>query len=1492
MQSLKTYFSITLVTTFLLSIGLSNPIRRVNYTTPISVIEEGLPLDSPKNTLTYPFNENNTQQPSANPLFLSNPSNVKTTIEYNPATDQYEYDQKIGDYSVAPPTTIDRKTYSEQEFDKTMRSYWRERTKSEYSDGGSSVANGGSLIPKIKVPSDAFERLFGSNTIDIRMNGTAELIFGAQYSNTDNPNIPLQSRRNLNPNFDMNIQMNATGKIGDKIQLGLNYNTQTGFGFDNRFNLKYEGKEDEIVQLIELGNVSLPLSGTLIQGSQALMGVKNALKFGNLTVTSVLAQQQGDRKSISVQGGAQTQNFDMSAVEYEQNKHFFLSQDFKNNYDQAMANLPNIVSNSTITRMEVYVTNRTYATQNVRNVLAFTDLGESSIIHNANFINPVAGATTYPKNDNNNLDPLTIDITYPNVRGTGTAGVLSALPNAPIAGRDYEFLTNARLLQANEYTISPALGFISLNQQLNNDEVLCVSYEYTIQTPTGPKVYRVGEFSTEFTGGTNKMITKCLKSTQINTHIPMWDLMMKNIYSLGAYQVSNQGFRFYVMYQDIASGVKIPSLPEGQNLQGKLLLRVVGLDKLNNQNDQVPDGMFDFMEGKTINSNNGRIIFPVREPFGQNLRTKFTPTEVVLANKYAFDSLYRTTQVLARQNDPTHNRFYLVGQYQSASGAEISLNAINIPQGSVRVSAGGIPLQEGTHYTVDYSTGRVKIIDQAILNSGTKVDISFESQGLLSMQTKSFIGTHLDYKINKDFSLGGTMVHLTERPVGTKISVGDEAISNTIIGLDGNYKTESRWITRMLDKLPFYSTKEISSLTASFEAAKFLPGYNKISEQFNGGKKEGGVSYIDDFEGAESNYDLKNFAAWNLASIPQGQPTLFKEASAVFNDSIASGFNRAYLGWYNIDPAFSQPGGGLPIPSNIKGNPVILANNYQRLVSESELYPNKQYQNGNPPPPIQVLNLTYEPTKKGPYNYDVKGISGISEGINLDGSLKAPETRWAGIMRKMEPTDFEAANINYLEFWLMDPFDVDNGNTTQTGGDFYVNIGNISEDVIKDNQQSFENGLPANGVNTDVIYTKLAKVPTTQPLVNAFDNNASARQFQDVGLDGMNTTEEQAFWQYRYLQLIDNLYGNTSQAYIDAVKDPSNDDYKYFLDPTYAAANADILGSYAGFNGLEGNSPVSTSPTSNGSRTLPDIEDINRDNTLNASENYFQYKISLRPNEMIVGQNYINDMIESTNPVDKTKTKWYQFRVPIRDYEKQIGAIQDFKSIRFMRLLMKNFDQKSILRFARLEFVRGEWRPYQFSLLTPGLYIGSDLSNSTQFNLSTVNLEENAGKKPINYVLPPGFSRPVNTTTTNLQQLNEQSLQIKACNLPDGEARAVYKSTNYDMRPYKKLKMIVHAEASNNSNLLDEQATCFIRLGSDFDNNFYEYEVPLKVTNGTGTIANDKVWLNDLEVNLQDLVKFKNQRDVMMQSNPGINYQTPYSIYDPANPKKIGRAHV
>ncbi len=1430
--------------------------------------------DSPDVDLPYPIEDSHDPANNGKGVVdLDDPSNVKRETTYDPETGTFEFGKKMGDIDFRKPSTMTEEEYRQYQLEQALMKYWQDKV-AEDNKADEPVGP----IPTLELGKGKVTDWLGGK-IEIRPQGSIELKFGVNSNKVDNPQIPEGQRRMTTFNFDQNIQLNLIGSIGDRMKINMNYNTQATFDFQNQFKIHYRGTEDEIIQKIEAGNVSLPLNGSLISGSQSLFGIKSELKFGRLTVTSVASQQRGERKELEISGGARKTEFELYADNYEVNRHYYLNRYFRDTYDQSMSTLPLITSGIQITRIEVWITNRRNQVTDTRNIIGFTDLGESK-----DFQLPALNDGKGLVSPDNNVNSLYGDLKSDNaVRSfVNATNKLASYPKGALSQSEhFEKVENARMLTTQEYTYNAVLGYISLNQSLNNDEVLAVAYEYTKNGET----YQVGEFSTDGVAGQDALYLKLLKGTITNPRNQLWDLMMKNIYSIGAYQIDPSNFRMDVWYNNPLTSVDLNYIPKA-GVDKKPIVQVIGMDRLNQQQASVPDGVIDFVQvqkngnketgGATINPQNGRVIFTTAEPFGSTLDQALANAGISEAERKAivYQSLYDSTKTAAQQI-PALNRFKMKGTYQSSVASDISLNALNIPKGSVKVSAGGATLVEGQDYTVDYNLGRVKIINESVMQSGTPIKVSLESNSLFNIQTKTLLGTHLDYKVNKDFNVGATVLGLTERPLTQKVNIGDEPIRNTMLGLNTNYKTDVPFLTKMVDKIPFINTKEMSSVTFQGEYAHLIPGHSRAIGS-------NGNAYIDDFEGSQSAIDIRSFNNWVMASVPQGQPDLFPEGGLY--DDISAGYNRSKMAWYVIDQTVFFRNNSTT-PDNIKGNTEIQHNHFMREVLEQEVFPNKQLSTGQPSN-IPVFDVAYYPRERGPYNLDTSGINPTT------GEFTDPEEKWGGIMRQLTTNDFETSNIEFIQFWVMDPFSktVVNGSNEDSkntdGGDLYFNLGNISEDILRDGRKAYENGLPTSASYdaNDFYESNWARNPTAQQIVNAFDNNLDSRIYQDVGLDGWDDNGEKNKFASYYSWA--QSYFSGSPVKDKFVNDPTGDNYHFYRGDDYDAQNLDVLERYKNYNGLDGNSPttemaatMNTDGYPTAATTIPNVEDINQDNNLSESESYFQYKVSLRPQDMEVGKNYITDRIMATHSESDKQVYWYQFKIPVRSPDKVINNIPDFRSIRFIRMFMKGFSQRVVLRFARLELIRGEWRRYQDDLLADGEYIQGEESQTT-FNVGAVNLEENGNREPIDYVIPPGIQQELNAASANQAGLNEQSLVVDVCGLTDGDARATYRTLDLDVRSYKKLRMFIHAEDKDLSKPAgDDHVTAFIRLGTDFDRNYYEYEIPLKLSAWGSSRAED-IWpeANNMIINFSTLLKVKQNRNSAKAS-----VLLPFSLRDPEN---------
>ena len=1437
-----------------------------------------LPLSEESDSVAMPFGLRHTVPQNYEDLMadelaydLSTPSNIKTSAEYDPALGCYIVRTRLGNIDIGTPFLLTPEQYNNWQFRLSMQRYYRERNMGLITEKEKQPFN----ILDMNFDIGPLEKIFGPGGVSLKTQGSVQVSMGIKSNKTDNPSLSLSARRKTYFDFDQKIQATIAASVGNRLKFNMTYNTDATFDFDSKnLKLAYDGEEDDIVKSIEAGNVSMTTGSSLIRGSTALFGIKSKLQFGKLTATALVSQQNSESKTVNTQGGAQTTQFSVNADEYDQNRHYFLAHYFRDKYDRFAARLPYVASGINITRIEVWITNKSGKYDQSRNFVGFMDLAEEGKLANTHWTsNP---ALPNPANASNNL-LSTIKTEYPGARNiNNVTQVLEPLSAYGIeGGRDYEKVESARLLSTSEYTLNATLGYISLRSALNADEVLAVAYEYTLNG----QVYQVGEFSSDITTTDQALFLKMLKSTTSSPKLPMWHLMMKNVYSLGGYQIQKAKFKLNIKYLSDTTGTQINYLPV-PGLNNQSLLQVMNLDRIDSNEQSNPDGFFDFIDGYTIYPSTGKVVFPVVEPFGSHLAMKIG--NEALAQKYVYQELYDSTLVVARQY-ADNNKFMLTGEYQASAGSQIRLNAMNVPRGSVVVMAGGVRLTENTDYTVDYAMGIVTITNQSIIDSGQNISVTLENQSLFSTQRKTLLGLDLQYKLNKNLNIGATILHFSEKALIEKVNIGDETVNNSMLGFNLAYNGEFMWLTNLLNKIPTVNATQPSRLSLTAEVAKLLPHAQK-----SGSNK--GSSYIDDFESTQTGIDLRSPYSWFLASTPYdgGSDPLFPEAA--LSNNPAYGKNRALLNWYYIDRLFTQRNSSM-CPGYIKSDLKQLSNPYVREVTVQEVFPGRELTYGESST-IQTLNLSFYPDERGPYNLD-------NSDIDEQGRLLNPEKRWGGIMRRMDNTNFEQSNIEYIQFWLMSPF-LDPEADNLEGGDLYFNFGEISEDILKDGLKSYENGIPYDGNDQYLTETAWGRVSTQNSLTYSFDNNNGARKAQDVGLDGLPNDDEFVF--PTYSEYLEGLTRRLSPESIERMQtdrfsplnDPAGDNYHFYRGYDYDEQRLGILERYKRYNGVEGNSlspEDADDPLYQSSRSVPDVEDINQDNTLNEYERYFQYKVSIRPEDLVVGKNYITDKrvtIVPTRDGTNPEVEWYQFKIPMSDYERAVGSISDFSTVRFARMFMTGFKKTTHLRFATLELVRGEWRPYDFNLNNRG-----DAPAQGQLDISVVNIEENSTREPVNYVLPPGVTRINDPGQSQITQLNEQSMSLKVTGLAAGDARGVYRNTQQDLRNYSRIQMWVHAESliDDPTALRSGDLSIFLRLGTDVKNNFYEYEVPLELTpHGTYNryLTSDQyiVWPreNYLDFNLQSLVNLKKERNRAKRAEEeGVGFGILYTGRDPDN---------
>lgn len=1390
---------------------------------------------------------------------FSLPNPIRYEAFYDVQSGMYVLYPKVGNMVVGNPVSMTADEYHRYMLNNQLASYYREKSATNAltyrKDQEGALKKG--LLPSLNIRNKLFETIFGGNKIEIIPQGFASFDLGILYQSIDNPMILPQNRTSFAVDIKQRIQLGLLGKVGENLQLKANYDTQSGFAFENRLNLVWQAKgtwkdlqskglndkttggEDKIIKRVEFGNVNMPLSTSLIRGSESLFGLKTEFQLGKTYGTVVFSQQQGESRNIVAQGGGVMNTFKLNAIDYEDNQHYFLGHYFLGKYDDALDSYPQIKSRITINRIEVWVLDQgSGSLSDQKGILGIRDMGE--------------GIAGYPDNSQNNL--------YQGITGLGGAirDVNTAynaingksFPNANgvletyTDGEQFIFNRKARKLTSNEFTYQPQLGYISLNQRLNDNQLLAVSYSYTLNGDS--KVYKVGEFSEE----SPVLITKVLKpNTTVRTTSPMWDLMMKNIYSLNTNQINSDGFLLNVYYRDSQSG-KVNYLPNTP-LQDLNLLKLFNWDRLNMNNDLqenggvTGDGIFDFVPKITVDPENGKVIFTKAKPFGAYLQSRLGSNDP----KFVFNDLYDQQKQVASQSNLAL-RYTMEGRYKGSQGSGISLGAINVPQGSVKVTANGVQLQEGIDYTVDYMLGTVNIINEAVKQSGQAINIAMENQLTFNTQRKRFLGLNLERKFNEHFTLGGTVVNYSETPLTQKVNFGQEAVNNTMVGFNMLYNNELPFLTRLTDKIPLINTEAPSNVNFMAEGAYLIPGTNAGTND---------QSYIDDFEQTTSKISLKEPGMWSISSKPEKNPEpIF--ANATLNDNIEHGNGRGLLTWYNIDPRFYGIGGKAPNGINAQA----VSNHASRRVQTQELYNSRDFVAGEQLY-TNTFDITYFPNERGPYNVNPQN--------------EAPSQRWAGLMRPISVSNFVNSNIEYVEFWMMDPYA--DGSTFGSSPKLLLQLGNVSEDILKDGKLQYENGLPTPSQAANTTTTNWGVQPNQFPILYAFSTDGDNRTAQDLGYDGLDAAGEAAKFGTNFVNPVTNQ------------QDPASDDFVFPLSDRFQGPQASsVTERYKYFRGPEGNSQSNTLEVAT---QTPDAEDVNRDYNLDQSENYNQYTVNLDPANMVLGQNFIVDVktVEAKFQNGQTgSNKWYLFRVPVNQFDTGSGAggLQDpsiLNNVRFARMLLTGFEQNATLRFGTLDLVRSDWRKYTKNIATNGTDPeGTSIITDQYMDVGSVNLEENGLNEPP-YVLPPGIDRQVLSGNAGAQRQNEASLYMKAAPLFGATSRGVFKNVSLDMRRYENLELFVHAEnlKDASSAMYDPDAKFFIRFGSDATDNYYEYEASLKYTSKTARTPLE-IWPieNTMRLAIQNFVDAKLRRD---QSNPtGIDLRTEDLEYSSIDPNK------
>ena len=1427
--------------------------------------------------------------------------------------------ETVGEEDVRYPTLVTRDQYRQQRLTTSLNRNWdqlveqRTRQRLQQQRGG--------LGLNITVPGgrqSTFTTIFGKNEVDLRVTGQADIRAGFDYRKSEQQ-VTLGRDSQIDPDFKQDLSLGVTGTIGDKMRVDVNWDTNREFDFQNQLKLTYTGYEDEILQSVEAGNVFLQTPSTLIRGGQSLFGIKSELQLGGVRLTTVASQQEGQSNNLSLEGGAESTEFSLKPTDYNQRKHYFVSYYFRNRWNEALSDPSRgiLVDGrfQRIDQIEVWkVTSSPSAPeeQNLRQAVALVDLGESQEL-----LTQADGFTRaeLPNPDIDQYDPSELDALRPGNAVPGPKDILeSNTMDVPLSSDDFQVSQFKKLIQGSDYQVDEILGYITLNAALAEGEALAIAYKYIDNGAT----VQIGDFSSDTGGGDNsqlsdRLVLKLLKP--INLKQPSgtlnpaaWYLEMRNIYRIGLGLNPNE-FELEVTYEP-------PGQTSSRTLPGvtgqQTLLQSLGLDRVNENGSARPDNKFDFLPNYTINQSDGLLIFPYLEPFGNRISALIEENvpeaeQPEVRDQFVFNDLYTQKKENALRNTQL-NVYRIGGSYKGSVNSFYDLKAFSgVIPGSVRVTSGGVALTEGVDFTVDYTGGTVSITNPSYLTAGRNIEIDYEQNKLIDLQKKTLLGARVDYQTSDRFAFGGTLMRLSQRSVTDKFRLGEEPISNTIWGVDGSLNLEPRWMTRAIDALPLLQTREPSTITITGEFAQLLPGHSQTNAFENTQRdlrddglsfkpdEQDGISYLDDFESFENTLPLMAPGRWFLSAAPIDSLT----------DSPLSNDQRAGFTWYQLNNNTQR--------DLIEDGAVVRGDaNAVKIFDPQEVFPNRQ--TSSQERFITTLDMYFTPHERGPYNHNG----------DLGNSLDNPKETWGGMTQRLSEgyTDFTLKNIEFVEF-VFQPF-AEEGEANPDAK-LFVDLGQISEDVIRDAKLNTEDGLsltdPGNNFSSNGEQQFRLGSNQQDQVVNPIPSGQ--RMTEDLGLDGIASFPNNDFEgtrgdeTFNYSDFLGALGSSTSSSpflareIAKAQQDPSGDDYHHYLDasfyksstfyPNGSTIQERFLHFFPGqeLNSIEGQSKLSNSSGTNvrGNAKLPDTEDLNLNSTLDNDNSYFQYELPLNLTALdeLARPDQTDDfVIEEIREGDGDGTGWYLVRIPVKDFDRRVGDIADFTGIESIRLWTKGLTNPATLRFATLELVGSQWRKSDTvtneteagidTPLPPPIDTDVEIPDESRVSISSVNNEENS-----DYAIPNGtiINQIREVSGGAPRDAREQSMVVEAENVRPGKQQAIFQTYNQgqDLLKYKNLRMFVHLHGIVDGRQLTEEdrdkVTLFVRLGANESSDYYEYEQPLTPSPldrladlpDNNTLRADYLWrtnqevggetidLNSMNIVLSALNKLKFERD-------------------------------
>lgn len=1297
-------------------------------------------------------------------LFLAAPATIKKDVVIDSTLENVIISEKMGDMVLRGPISLSYADYVENRYQQNLKENWQaligtrvlvkqtdaiEALFSKITNVDIYVPGGGGAL---------FRTIFGPPRINIRVNGSIDVKAGWATNYNSNASSFGGTGSQNDPVFDQQFQMNVQGTVGDKLQISADWSTQRTFEYENSLRIVYTGYEDEIVQKIEAGNVSLTTPTRYVQGSSALFGLKSTMQIGPLTWTFLVSQQKGKTETKTISGGSQENKIDIPASSYDFDRHFFISAFYRENYEKVFEAppIPQVTSFS-IDQIEVWK-QRTTITGNANEVaaVALLKLGENQPGAGAPFNAPGGFGNFY------NADTIAL------LRSGEINAQQSKLPSSEIVeGVFYKLQRNV------DYTIDTYTGVIHFSTQ--SDATSAIALAYSVREGNLPAV-KIGDFAIDrnTTGESkSKMLLKLIRPAENPNpnNKYAWEMMLKNIYKLPSSEFDENDLELDIKYE--FNNQNQPYLPSS----GTNLIEVLNLDRLGAKNTPNKDNKFDFIPGLTVDTKRGEITLPFLRPFdSQKLATEVNGLKdgSIKKSDLLFKELYDTNYQAAKTLK-LKDKYSFTGKVKGSISARYNLG-FNIVEGSVKVLNNNIPLVPNVDYEVDYQLGSILIKNQNFLTGGSNLSIQYESNDLFTLASKNFVGSRFDLDLTQKLKLGFSWLRYSEKPLTDKVRIGEEPKLNNIIGMDIKWETESRFLTKLVNYLPGISTSYPSNFSISGEVAQIIPGH---PTELNTKLDPGGVAYIDDFEGSRKSITMGvNYTNWSLSSAPDSIGSLAYFDTRKPDSSITN--YRALLRFYN-DLSYRVP--------------------------IQDIWPERSVSSRDNT--ISTFSLEYFPKKRGPFNYSTQLQKTIYESNG--------ET-WGGIQRALPSyiTNFVTENIEFIEFWVqVSDSKSEPGKLSATNGGYLnIDLGYISEDI-----------LPNGKLNTELGVSQSPDT-STWGVYPGFTTGAVFIPADDNGLDGLPNDQEPGFFKDFVTSLETQSLPEGEKTRI--LGDVSGDNYSY----AQGSFNYDFI------NGSEGNTKTQGSQD----RLSPDTEDMNTNTSADLLNDYFRYQVALNPDSLKPGKGFVVSSNE--------KSKWYQIRIPLKNYKTKFGTIKDLSFVKYVRLWLGGFKQDVYLQFASLDLVGSQWLKD---------------SRDSVLSIAVINVEENPDK----YDSPPGIVRQKDRTRPDENiQMNEQSLEIKVKGLGEGNERSITKTLSQPLNitNYERLKMFVHGAdidpvgfetPVNYTDTSNYDVEVFLRFGSD-EKSYYEISLPLH-PDKRKTSASNATWdpSNTFDIDLARLTALK-----------------------------------